>query len=256
MTSKKSSTRRRSTLGGDTGCPVSYSTWTRTARPPRRAHGHLVSAAPGPGVTGPGRQGRATPSARGPAHPCPRASRSEGALSACGGRREQRGLRGRLLPVPLDPGEQPALHVPVAQAAQQGGQHRALGDALALHVGPGAPRRAGGAQVHVAATRAQTARTAPAHRPRSRAHATRALSAKEAAAADSLAPDPDDVVVHQAQEDVEEATAGLVQGAALERQAARTGGGHVMGVGASGRVRACGAALVSKFILSSSGLCG
>lgn len=35
---------------------------------------------------------------------------------------------------------------------------------------------------------------------------------------DSPAPDPHGVVVHQVQEDIEQVAAGLVQGAALEKQ--------------------------------------
>lgn len=34
---------------------------------------------------------------------------------------------------------------------------------------------------------------------------------------DSLAPDPDDVVVHQPQEEIEKAVAGLIQGGTLEK---------------------------------------
>lgn len=44
------------------------------------------------------------------------------------------------------------------------------------------------------------------------------LYQRAAGSPDSLAPDPYDVVVHQAQEDIKQAAAGLVQGAALEKQ--------------------------------------
>lgn len=54
------------------------------------------------------------------------------------GRKQPRAPMTRsLLPVLLESGEHPALHVSVAQAAQQGGQDGALGDPLTLDVKPG-----------------------------------------------------------------------------------------------------------------------
>lgn len=49
------------------------------------------------------------------------------------------------------------------------------------------------------------------------------LSQRAAGSPDSLAPNPYDVVVHQAQEDIKQVAAGLVQGTALEKQ---VGGAH------------------------------
>lgn len=55
-----------------------------------------------------------------------------------------------LLPVLLESGEHPALHVSIAQAAQQGGQDGALGDPLTLDVKPGGRHgQKDGAHVHI-----------------------------------------------------------------------------------------------------------
>lgn len=146
-----------------------------------------------------------------------------------------------LLPILLKSREHPALHVSVAQAAQQGGQDGALGDPLTLDVKPGGRRgQKGGAHVHITFMCADhthmqtrclehinmhtpyTERTQITHPPTKPCHGPSTwgttLYQRAAGSSDSLAPDPYDVVVHQAQEDIEQATAGLIQGAALERQ--------------------------------------
>lgn len=75
---------------------------------------------------------------------------------------------GGSVPVLLDSGEQPALHVPVAETAQQSGQDGALRDPLTLDVRPGG-QDAGGSRPQQASHSLQTqVRSDHARRPQTR----------------------------------------------------------------------------------------
>lgn len=161
----------------------------------------------------------------------------------------------KLLPVLLKPGEHPALHVSVAQAAQQGGQDGALGDPLTLDVKPGErwqkehmfghtcrpypgadillrphkhmrtphTQRAQGTHHHCLGIHESRCHTHPRSPAMNCPHTAQPFVKVAAGSPDSLAPNPYDVVVHQAQEVIEQAAAGFVQRAALEKQVGDAG---------------------------------